>query len=296
MIIKRVGGKSKLADWICDNMPTGNIFVDVFGGSGAVLDCMMSRYKDVARHEMRFVFNDLDRKIYNLFKVMREMPMELAYQIAATPYSRKEFNNAVSIIDSNQYQSLSDIEKARLFLIANRQSFGATMSKPWSITKDGEINYRTWDQLPEMLVATALKWKSVYLECLDYKKLLDKWDDDKTIFYLDPPYEGIERAYYDVNKQNGFDHSEMFDILQNVKGSFAVSYYGGENDDSDTDIIKKYIESGCKVLRIQVKKHLAKSDKKTSATEVLLIKGDIRPFHGKCGYQIGDIFREKNVD
>jgi DNA adenine methylase len=290
MIIKRVGGKYKITDWICDNIPSGNIFVDVFGGSGVVLDSVMSRFQNVPRQDMRFVFNDLDDKIYNLFKVLRDNPLKLAYQILSTPYSRKEFNAAIGILSSSQYRLLDDIERARIFVIANRQSFGATMSKPWSITKDGEINYKTWDQMPDIIVETAKKWKSVYLECLDYKQILDKWDSERTVFYLDPPYEGVEKSYYDVNKDHGFDHIEMFKALQQIRGSYAVSYYGGDDENHDTDVVRKYIESGCRDIRLAVKKHLAKSDKKTSATEILLVKGKHRRIKAKNGYQVGDIF------
>lgn len=268
MIIKRVGGKAKLAKWIVRNLPRGDIFVDVFGGSGSVLMEVLQQYPD-----MRFVYNDLDDRLYTFFKVMRDNSTDLAHLTFLTPYARKGFQDAHTILsDDEEFSKLDDINKALLFLIVNRQSFGAKMSNDWSITRDGEINYHTWNSMPEYILRVAKAWKNVFLEHLDYKEVIKKWDSKNTIFYLDPPYENVETDYYNVNKKDGFNHVEMFEKLQNIQGSYSVSYYGGEDQNSDTDLLKLYQKAGCKTLRKEVTKHLSTQTNKDKATEVLLIK------------------------
>ncbi len=271
MVLKRVGGKAKLANWIVKNLPSYNNFIDVFGGSGAVLAKAMST--DRGKH--RFVFNDSDGAICNFFKVLIDYGEKLALMTDMTPYSRVMFDESFDLLNSSKYKELSDLRKALVFLIVNRQCFGAKMTKPWSITRDGEINYKTWNKLPALILETQRKWKNVFLEQLDYRELITKWDCEGTTLYLDPPYEGVEQEYYKVNEEDGFDHKAMFNALSDVKSSFVVSYYGGETEAKDPELISQYrTELGCRVERMKVAKHLSAADKKEFATEVLLIKGE----------------------
>lgn len=303
MVIKRVGGKSKIAEWIKTYLPSCRVFVDVFGGSGSILDSMISS------RNTRLIFNDLDDKIYTFFYILRSYGHDFAHLVNLTPYSRKMFDEAMDIFnDDDKFNSLELIDKAMVFLIVNRQSFGAKMLPPWSITRDGEVNYETWGKLPRYILNCHNRWKNVFLENLDYKTLIPKWDGPQTTFYLDPPYEGVESDYYEVNKDTGFNHHEMFDILQTIEGSYAVSYYGGDTEDEvkskikknikedkDTLLIEKYIDAGCKVYRKKVAKHLAGSSKKSYATEVLIVKSNPWSMNNSNvitikGQQVGDLF------
>ncbi len=283
MVIKRVGGKSKLANWIKFHLPTHKIFVDVFGGSGAVLDAVVSP------GDKRYVYNDLDAKIYVFFKVLQGRGPEFADLVRLTPYSRRFFDEAIEIInDPEKLSQLDDIDQALAFLIANRQSFGAKMMPPWSITRDGEVNYETWGNLHDLVTDVHEKWRKVFLENLDYRELITKWDDETTTFYLDPPYEGVESDYYDVNKEFGFDHNEMFDVLQSIKGSYVVSYY-------DEVMSSRYEQVGCKILKQDVKMHLASQEEKATKTEALIVFENAwaekhRTSKAVKGRQSGDIF------
>lgn len=274
MIIKRVGGKTKISNWIVSNSPAGNIFVDVFGGSGAVLEEVINSV-----NKCRFVYNDLDDKVYNFFNTLKNNPNELSHLISLTPYSRKFFNHCFSLLkNKDKFNELTNLDKSVAFLVVNRQSFGAKMSKDWSITRDGEINYKTWSSLPEYIFKVYNTWKNVYLENLNYIDLFKKWDSENSIFYCDPPYESVEDDYYDVNKDEGFNHIELFENLQHLKGSYFVSYYGGTNDDEDSDLLKLYKNSGCNIIRKSVKKHLSNQIEKQSVIETLIIKNKTNKF------------------
>lgn len=266
MIIKRVGGKSKIVDWLKCYFPPCKIFVDVFGGSGVVCDAM--------RHsKCRLIFNDLDQKVYTFFRVLQTKGTDLSHLVNLTPYSRDYFQYAFEIYSDNaKFEQLSDIDKALIFLIVNRQSFGAKMTDTWSITREGEVNYDTWNLLPKYIVKCHEQWKHVFLENLDYRELLKKWDSESTLHYLDPPYEGVEKDYYEINSEKGFDHNEMLTVLQAVLGSYCVSYYGGEDESSDSELVEKYKSVGCKVYRNKVAKHLSGANKKSYAIEVLIVK------------------------
>lgn len=259
-----------MAKWIYSELPSGKIFVDAFGGSGSVLDFVAEKNPD-----LRLVYNDLDAKLFIFFTILRDRPYDLAHITNLTPYSRQIFDEAFDVLkDESRFDALSDIDKSLVFLIVNRQCFGSKMEPTWSITRDGEVNYETWGKLPSFILRVARRWKAVFLENLDYRELIPKWDSRDTVFYLDPPYEGVEDDYYDVNKKDGFDHQGMLEILRDIKGSFCVSYYGGETKTKDTDLIQAYRDVGCSVFRKPVKKHLSAEGEKKQATEVLLVKSN----------------------
>ena len=65
----------------------------------------------------------------------------------------------------------------------------------------------------------------VAIENLDYLDVIKKWDAEDACFYLDPPYEGVEKAYYDLNKKGGFDHQALRNAIETTQGSVVVSYY-----------------------------------------------------------------------
>ena len=65
--------------------------------------------------------------------------------------------------------------------------------------------------------------RGVQIENLDFRQIIEKYDSEKALFYLDPPY--IEKEhYYEV----GFtekDHTELAKMLKTIKGKFDLSYY-----------------------------------------------------------------------
>lgn len=60
------------------------------------------------------------------------------------------------------------------------------------------------------------------VECLPYEKMIQKYDREGTLFYLDPPYWGCENDYgKDIFSRADFEH--IRDLLRAVKGKFIMS-------------------------------------------------------------------------
>lgn len=79
------GAKWRLAPWIISHFPPHECYVEVFGGSGAVLIS-----KPVVANE---VLNDISSDITTLFRVLRNPDTldKLIEAVNMTPYSRDEF-------------------------------------------------------------------------------------------------------------------------------------------------------------------------------------------------------------
>lgn len=259
-IVKRVGGKNKLAEWICSHLPAHNVYCEPFSGSFAV---GMSLPKPSGT-KYRKVFNDIDGHLSNFFAVLRDHTNELVNMISLSPYSRSDFYKAHEYITSNKDFSQDDpVERARQFLIYNRQSIFGKETDTWCIARKGENIAYTWANLPSDLKSAAEALQGVYIENLDYKDLLPKWDSPTTLLYMDPPYLDVEKDFYQVNKKNGFDHEELAKLALSVEASFVISYY-------DSEQIRD-LYPGCKFETKEVIKHMQTSQK-NKATELLIIK------------------------
>lgn len=62
-----------------------------------------------------------------------------------------------------------------------------------------------------------------YIEHLDYKKCIEKWDSSDTLFYLDPPYFMKEHWYKGSTNDEQF-HIELKETLLTIKGKWIMNY------------------------------------------------------------------------
>lgn len=176
------GGKQRLAAQIVALMPPHRSYLEPFAGGAAVLF-----HKPRAERE---TLNDLDGTIMRFWRVVRERPDELAAAIAATPYSRAEWQTAREPADD-------DLEAARRLLVEVDQSFSRSRES-WSIPCIGEGRGRwqpgSWANLPPKILAAATRLQNVALEQRDALELLPRWDRHDALIYADPPYAGPRRT------------------------------------------------------------------------------------------------------
>jgi DNA adenine methylase len=91
--IVRIGGKGrlapKIAPLIADLGLENTTYIEPFCGSASVFFYLYSYY---TKHlNTKYVLNDADDKLINVFEVIRKYPRELIHQLYYTPYSKKEF-------------------------------------------------------------------------------------------------------------------------------------------------------------------------------------------------------------
>ena len=82
------GGKYSHLNWLLPLLPQTTHFCEPFGGSAAVL---LNRKPAPVE-----TYNDIDSEVVNFFRVLRDQKEALIEAIGLTPFSREEFELALS--------------------------------------------------------------------------------------------------------------------------------------------------------------------------------------------------------
>lgn len=219
------GGKTYHLNWllpIIDSIPHKS-YVESFGGSAAVL-----LNKESSEIE---IYNDAYGEVVNFFKVLRNQGPELIELLKLTPYSREEFAECC-----HGNLEASAIEKARMFFVKARQvrSGLATKATPgrWSYTKKDSrrgvpLPISQWLGAVNGLQEISNRLKIAQIENLDALDIIQRYDTENTLHYIDPPYLMATRTG-GVNYSHEYsesDHLKLIEVLINLKGKVILSGY-----------------------------------------------------------------------
>jgi len=219
-MIPYVGGKSYLASWIISNFPTDYVsrhYCEVFGGGGWVLF-----KKEPSNLE---TYNDLNKSLVNLFRIIRDEYPEFEARAQWSLHSREMYNEALKRLKEDKF--ISDVDKAVSYALRKTQTFSGGNSESWGYAITGKKLYSgKWLPFLKKMEIVNARLKRVQIECLDFERLIRKYDDKRTLFYLDPPYYQAEHYYNVPGVHFGEeDHERLFKLLKKVKAKFALSYY-----------------------------------------------------------------------
>lgn len=214
------GSKSRYVKSIVKEFPEHQTFVDVFGGSGAIL-----LGKKPSKVE---VYNDINSKMSSLFKVLSDdkKTKELVRRLELTPYSREYFKECQGKLDSTQ----DEIELAKLMIVVQRQSHGG-LAKQWSYCIDApaggySASVRKFHAGIERLPEIHKRIRKVQIENSDFSDLIPRYDRSRTLFYLDPPYVPETRVdgSYEYEMTIG-EHEALVSLVLSCDGMFILSGY-----------------------------------------------------------------------
>lgn len=261
-MIPYVGGKSYLASWIISRFPEDfreMTYCEVFGGGGWVL-----YKKDPSYIE---IYNDLNSHLVNLFKVIRNDFKKFNHKAEWSLHSREMYMEARKRLKDDK--TLNRIEKAMHYAIEQVQSFSGNGGWGYAVSTEKIVSGK-WQPFLRRLELINARLKRVQIECLDFEKLIKKYDTKNTLFYLDPPY--INKEYYYNTDGVNFklnDHERLVKILRKIKGKFILSYYD--------DPLARKLYDGFIILKKESVKHSqgitrnTKLKKKQKATELLIM-------------------------
>lgn len=220
------GGKFSHLDWLLPLLPQTIHYCEPFGGSAAVL-----LNRNPAPVE---TYNDIYGEVVNFFRVLRDQKEALIKAIGLTPFSREEFETAISELPQN----ISDLERARRFFIRARQVRTGLAQRAssgrWAHCRltsragmAGAVS--RWLGSVEGLSEIAQRLLRVQIENAPAIEVINRYDSTETLFYCDPPYphdsRGDSNAY--LYEMTDDEHHKLAEILHNLKGKVALSGYHG---------------------------------------------------------------------
>lgn len=212
-LITWVGGKRNLRKVICKLIPTDiKSYIEPFGGGGWVLFAK-------EKHAKLEVYNDLDERLANLFRIVKYHPQALIDELKFTFNSRGQFREFLNSVPK------TDIQEAAKFIYLLHHSFGGK-GTTYGTCLNGESSAKSCFNLLERVDSISKRLDKVYIENLSFEELIPKYDNSSAFFYCDPPY--TYGAGYKTTSTRKFAHEELRDILGSIKGRFLLSY-----DDSE---------------------------------------------------------------
>jgi DNA adenine methylase len=180
-LLRWLGGKYRLAPWIISNFPPHRLYGELYGGAASVMLQKPRAYNET--------YNDLDGDLVNLFRVLRsDAAAELLRLLSLTPYAREEYLAACEPTDD-------PVERARRMVVRSHMAHGtggARIDRPTGFRSDGITGSTNvageWADLPAALWAVVERLRGVAIESMPALELLDRFDAENALVYLDPPY------------------------------------------------------------------------------------------------------------
>ncbi len=239
--VNYIGGKAGQAKRIVTFIPEDTaIFVDAFGGGGHVTSAVAP--------SIERVFNDVLRDIPTFFLCLSQHKEELLRRIECMPYSRDLHNEILKWRIQGCPGPVTDIERSARWFFLVRTSFRGKIGAGYGYsrgksggggTAGGFINaVRRLEEVAEF-------WRTVNVECVDFSELFRRYDSERTLFYLDPPYIGTEKEY----PESGFgsdDHARLAELANAAEGRVMINYF------DDPLLEKLYPKSKWKRKRVEM--------------------------------------------
>lgn len=238
-MLSYIGGKSKIGKWIVPYYPKDmETYVEPFGG---MFWCYYNMDLEQYPNLKNIVYNDFNPLNYNLFQCVQN-PEILLTAIESIPCQQKGVDNT-----PEEYKELFKSFQSEIFaddFVINYPDYDVAakyayvLTQVFSGSKPETSNYIDLEGKYKSKYLTFRdklnndKWLDKFskinlVENMDFEELINKYDGDKTYFYLDPPYWKTEN-YYSNHDFDRDDHERLAKSLNNIKGKFSLSYYDFE--------------------------------------------------------------------
>jgi DNA adenine methylase len=222
-VLRWHGGKWLLAPWIISHFPPHRVYVEPFGGAGSVLMQKPRAYAEI--------WNDLDDSVVNLFRILRsDDAPELVRRIRLTPFARSEFDETSRPLPDDPMERARHLV-VRAFMGFGSNAHGRSTGFRANSNRSGTTPAHDWTNYPDALEMIIERLAGVVIESRDAKKVMQVFDGDDTLHYVDPPYvwatRGDDSPDY-VHEMTDDDHAELLAFLATLKGMVVLSGYPDE--------------------------------------------------------------------
>jgi DNA adenine methylase len=205
--IQYFGAKVNIAEQIVALMPAHRGYIEPFAGSLSILLAKAPAKIEVA--------NDLDEKLINFWRVLRDRGHELMRVADLTPHAREELERAAAL-DGD-----TELELARQVWVLLTQGRSRTMKRTgWRFYADPNgtnASFQTYmDAYRSRILPAMDRLRSVSLECRPAMDVIAQYGAfADNLLYVDPPYLGTTRraGRYTHEMGSSVDHALLASAL-----------------------------------------------------------------------------------
>jgi DNA adenine methylase len=290
-MISYIGGKARIGKWIVPYIPYDiETYVEPFSGMFWVFFNMdLKMYPNLKT----VVYNDFNKLNSNLMKCSLEYDRLHEELNKYDDYIQKRY---VDITPPECAEFFSECQKEVFdpnFVIEEGKEFDAAVKYVFVLTQvfsgskpetSTYTDYRGKYRCKVLIFMDKLKNsnyrehfdKISFVENLDFEDVIEKYDSEKSYFYVDPPYWKTEN-YYSNHDFDRADHERLAESLKSMEGQFSLSYY-------NFSLLEKWFPSTqYRWSRKNFKKsaNAKKNGKQNDATELLIMN------YGQKEYYVG---------
>ncbi|MCZ2203982.1 DNA adenine methylase [Bartonella sp. A05] len=208
-----VGGKRRLAKTIVkiiEDIPH-DFYAEPFIGMGGIF------FRRKLRPSAEII-NDYSGDVVNFFRVLQRHYQPFMDLLRFQITSRQEFQR----LSRQDPATLTDLERALRFLYLQKLGFsGKVVNRTFcaETSRSAQFNYFKVEASLELIYR---RLAGVTIEHLNWSDFMLRYDRPNILFYLDPPYWGVE-DYYGKELFKREDYQVMSTILSQLKGKFLLS-------------------------------------------------------------------------
>lgn len=276
------GAKSEMLDWLYAHEPRESVTCAVEPFCGTAVWTLGSPNFPVE------VINDLDLRIANFFDVLKVKPRRMCEMVAATPYSRDEWERAGRRIEVWKESGCPrpDGDAAWAFLVRLRMSMGTSAGKVFSRVvnhsrRDMASSCSRWLPIPDEIARVADRLKTVQIEGLNHLDCIAKYDGPGTLLRCDPPYL-LPGGNAGPNKLYGVpftigDHKRLLAALLRAKAKVVLCGYAHPLYDANLTPARGWERFDREVPCRSAVTSSGKVAERKTRTEVLWVRRERRP-------------------
>ena len=263
-ILKWVGGKRQLMKEILSVFPRdyrARTYHEPFVGSGAVFFKVKPRKGSI---------NDINPRLINFYKVVRENPTELIEEARNYVYEKKTYYKLRGRFNQG---NLPEVEEAALFLYLNKTCYNGL----YRVNSRGEFNvpfgrYKNPKIVdPNRIHEASRALANIEILNQDFTYVTDLAERGD-VCYLDPPYDPVsETADFTSYSRNGFDAQEQIrlrDTCLKLDGKGVVFILSNSYTNTIKDL---YEDEGFNLMTVQARRMVnSKSERRGDVKEVII--------------------------
>lgn len=212
-----VGGKRNLAKQLVALIAATphQIYAEPFVGMGGVFLRRTSKPRCEA-------INDWSQDVSTFFRILQRHYVAFVDMLRFQLTTRAEFER----LKATDPSTLTDLERAARFLYLQRTTYGGlrdggSNSGVFSV-KPGQNGSFDPTRVQPMLEELHARLSGVVIERLPFQDFIRRYDRPETLFFIDPPYWGLE-GLYGKELFARSDYEILVEALRQLKGRFILT-------------------------------------------------------------------------